>query len=351
MSSHEAPVAGSADATPPGDAFPDELDGVGFVVVARNGGERLRDSLRSVLVHGRPVVYADSASTDGSTHQARDLGAQVVEVDGSARQTAARGRNAGFARLRDLMPHVAFVQFVDGDTTLDAGWPRAAARAMRSDPTLAVVCGRLRERQIAGNPFSRLFDLEWDGPVGEIRACGGIAMFRASAFLDAQGFDAALVAGEEANLCARLIERGGRVARLDAPMGEHASGIDRLSQWWRRTARVGYAYARAAAGGEPTDANKSRQVASATLWAAGMPAIALAAALGGVLLPGMWRGLAWGGLALALGAYGLLLWRIYRGVLARGRPAADARLYAAFCLLAKWPQLQGQLRYWLGRGA
>ena len=48
---------------------------------------------------GASVVYVDSGSTDGSVDLARDLGADVVELDLSSPFTAARARNAGLERL------------------------------------------------------------------------------------------------------------------------------------------------------------------------------------------------------------------------------------------------------------
>src|SRR5829696_5398802 len=88
---------------------------VGVVAIGRNEGERLRRCLGSVAGRGLPVVYVDSASTDGSREVARLLGADVVELDMSLPFSAARGRNEGFARLLKLAPEVRFVQFVDGD--------------------------------------------------------------------------------------------------------------------------------------------------------------------------------------------------------------------------------------------
>jgi molybdopterin molybdotransferase len=43
-----------------------------------------------------------------------------------------------------------------------------------------------------------LCDIEWDTPVGEARACGGIALMRVAAFERAQGFRAEPVLGKSA---------------------------------------------------------------------------------------------------------------------------------------------------------
>ena len=57
-----------------------DVRSVGFVVIGRNEGERLEQCLRSVLAVSNRVVYADSASTDGSVQLAERLGASVVAL-------------------------------------------------------------------------------------------------------------------------------------------------------------------------------------------------------------------------------------------------------------------------------
>ena len=69
------------------------------------------------------MVYVDSNSNDNSVDLARSLGVEVVELDQSLPFTAARARNAGFERLEQLCAvGVEFVQFVDGDCEVAAGW-------------------------------------------------------------------------------------------------------------------------------------------------------------------------------------------------------------------------------------
>src|SRR5213592_910356 len=117
----------------------------GVVAIGRNEGERLRRCLDSVGA-AAAVVYVDSASTDGSVALARSRGVEVVELDLSIPFSAARARNEGLERLLQLDPSLEFVQFVDGDCELDAGWLARATAALKARPELAVVCGRRRER-------------------------------------------------------------------------------------------------------------------------------------------------------------------------------------------------------------
>jgi glycosyltransferase involved in cell wall biosynthesis len=54
---------------------------VGVVVIGRNEGERLKRCLISATTQSTRVVYVDSGSSDNSPAIARDLGADVVDLD------------------------------------------------------------------------------------------------------------------------------------------------------------------------------------------------------------------------------------------------------------------------------
>src|ERR1044071_4417896 len=115
---------------------------VGFVVIGRNEGARLEQCLRSVLAVSNRVVYADSASTDGSAEVAKSLGAAVVNLPSDGRLTAARGRNAGYRELRERFGDCEAVQFLDGDCILQPQWLSQALAFLEDHPKVAVVCGR-----------------------------------------------------------------------------------------------------------------------------------------------------------------------------------------------------------------
>ncbi|WP_445241601.1 glycosyltransferase family A protein [Microcoleus vaginatus] len=170
---------------------------VGLVAIGRNEGQRLRQCLVSATDKVARVVYVDSGSTDGSLELARSLGADTVELDLSIPFTAARARNEGFARLLELAPDIEFVQFVDGDCEVVDGWIDRAYNELAAKPEVAAVCGRRRERYPEASIYNQLCDIEWDTPIGETKACGGDSMMRASAFQQVEGFNPALIAGEE----------------------------------------------------------------------------------------------------------------------------------------------------------
>lgn len=250
------------------------------VAIGRNEGQRLVRCLDSLRAAGfRRIVYVDSGSTDNSIAEAEARGAAVVRLDLTTPFTAARARNAGVAALPDGQDHV---QFIDGDCVLDPGWLPQASRFLAENPDAAVACGRLREIAPEASLYNRLIDHEWNTPVGPARACGGIALIRAGAFRAAGGFNPALIAGEEPELCLRLRRMGWRIWRLDAEMARHDAAMHRFGQWWRRARRAGYAYALGAAlHGRAPERHNVAQTRRALAWGLGIP---LAAVLGAVLI-------------------------------------------------------------------
>jgi GT2 family glycosyltransferase len=306
----------------------------GVVVIGRNEGERLVHCLRSVAGAG-PVVYVDSGSSDGSVALARSEGCRVVELDASLPFSAARARNEGLRVLLAEDPATELVQFVDGDCEVQPEWLATAGRALSASPGAAVVCGRRRERHPERSLYNRLCDLEWDTPLGEARACGGDFLARAAALDQVGGFDPAVVAGEEPELCLRLRRAGWKILRIHAEMTLHDAAITRFGQWWQRMLRSGHAYAQASA---LHGRFCLRENVSIVFWAALWPLLAL-----GLAAPS--RGAS---LALLL-AYPLQIVRIARRERPRVARPADAWLYACFCVLGKWAQLLGQAKYLLAR--
>lgn len=329
------------------------MSNLGVVIIGRNEGERLRACLSSLMKdtetrgHGdaaMPVIYVDSGSTDGSVDLARSLGVEVVDLDMSRPFSAARARNEGFGRLRELASDVEYVQFVDGDCMVHEGWLQAAAGFLQKHPEYAAVAGRLRERYPEASVYNRLCDVEWNTPVGDIDACGGVAMYRVSCFRGVGGFDASLVAGEEPELCLRLRQAGWKIRRLDAEMALHDAAMTRFGQWWKRAVRGGYGGTDVSLRFEKGTGAFSRQIRSARFWGIGWP---LAASLATVAACGLGGWMA----AIVTAALCLLILplQMVRISIRRYRRYSDVRTAVAYgivMMVGKWAHLQGQYRYW-----
>ena len=218
-----------------------DLPALSAVVIGRNEGARLAKCLdsiakvRSVVV--REIIYVDSASTDGSAELAFEYGAIVIVVR-PERPTAALARNAGWRQAQSDL-----VLFLDGDTVLHEDFPQAACDALSRDPSIAAVWGHRREIHPEASIFNRVLDLDWVYKPGLTQFCGGDVLMHRKALLETGGFDEALIAGEEPELCRRIRANGYTILHIDHPMTAHDLQITHWSQYWRRAIRAGHAYA------------------------------------------------------------------------------------------------------------
>jgi GT2 family glycosyltransferase len=315
---------------------PDPDQNVALVAIGRNEGERLKRCLRSVMESAGTVVYVDSGSTDGSVAYAASVGCFVVQLDPSRPFSAAYARNEGVACVLQYAPNVQFIQFVDGDCEMAEGWLVKAAAALEQRPDVGAVSGHVRELHPDATVYNKLCDLEWRKEPGEIDATGGIFMVRAKVFKEVGGFRPEVIAAEDNEFCIRVRATGKKILHLDAEMVRHDAAMTRFSQWWRRAKRTGHAYGQVAAlhgkGGERYFVSDRRRV---WVWGLALP-------LAAFLLAPVTRGIS---LLLLLGAYALQFVRIYQYGRGRGWPACDARVYAFFTVLFKFPALLGLLAY------
>ena len=306
---------------------------IAAVVIGRNEGERLVACLKSLADQVARVVYIDSGSTDGSPEAARGLGAEVVALDMGVPFTAARARNAGLEALAEAAPD--YVQFVDGDCTLQPGWIETAHTFLESHPEVAVACGRRREIHPDHSVFNRLCDEEWNTPVGEALACGGDALGRWEALDGVDGYNPTLIAGEEPDLCLRLRVAGWKIWRLDAEMTAHDAAILRVGQWWKRVSRAGHAFAEGAHIHGAAHGHWVAETRRLLFWGLGIPLVALVA----VVLFGGWG-------LLVLGLYPVQIARLARS---RGIANRFSWEWAFFLTLGKIPEALGALKFYRSR--
>jgi GT2 family glycosyltransferase len=161
-------------------------------------------------------------------------------------------------------------------------------------------------------------------------------MMRASAFDQVKGFRTDLIAGEEPELCLRLLRVGWRIWRLDRDMARHDMAMSRISQWWKREVRAGHAFAEGVAlHGAPPDRHYVREYGSALLWGLGLPLTTLA-------------------LILGFGPAGTVLLALYpiqvmRLALRGKRSARENWWRGLFLVTGKFPEALGVLRFHVRR--
>lgn len=307
---------------------------IGVVVIGRNEGLRLKTCLESVLDVGN-VVYVDSGSTDDSINIAKELGVDVVNLDITIPFTAARARNEGFQRLSELKPDIDFVQFVDGDCEVMKGWLDRAAAYLEQHNDVAVVCGRRRERYPRASVYNMLCDIEWNTPTGEAKACGGDALMRANTFKQVNGYNPDVIAGEEPELCVRIRQHKWRIWRLDEEMTLHDANISLFSEWWKRNVRSGYAFALGShMHGENPEKHWVSEVRRGRIWGAYIPLFIIMIA---IMEP------------LSIAAVFVYPLQVARIAMNNSNNVENNWSYAFFLTLGKFPEMQGQLKFYLNR--
>ena len=334
-----------------------DRENIGVVVIGRNEGERLKRCLASVLAqHRGPVVYVDSGSSDGSVEHAQSVGVEVVDLDMTQPFTMARGRNTGLNYLVKHYPDCEFVQFFDGDCEIVRGWISAAYEFLLANPKTISVCGNRMERYPDSTLYNKLINMEWQGAEGEVRACGGDAMYRAAPLAAAKGFNESMIAGEEGELCLRLRGDGFVINRLDIPMTLHDANMHHFTEWWLRSVRCGHAYAHGfdlhrQSPEQHEERYKKRQVLSSMAYGFCFPVLLLL--LVSVLLTQSLFQLPLifilTAMLFVLSLYIRLIETCVKSRLLLGNSQSQAWLYGAFIALGKLPEAQGVAKYYFNK--
>lgn len=247
---------------------------LGFVVIGRNEGERLKTGLRAIqsICPQAPVIYVDSGSSDDSVAFANKHEIITVELDMSIPFTAARARNTGFTTLLKQNPQLHYVQFLDGDCELLPGWVDVATDYLSKNKDAGIASGRRSERFPEASIYNQLIDIEWNTPPGEILAVLGDMCVKVDVFKRVKGFNETIIAAEDDDFCLRARRAGYKTFRIDANMTKHDANIMQLSQWYRRSKRGGHGYANIHhLHGKGPEQYFKREIKSVIFWGALIP--------------------------------------------------------------------------------
>ena len=316
---------------------------VGMVIIGRNEGERFVACLAS-LPEDIPTVYVDSGSTDSSVANAEATGVHVAFLSNNVGFTAARARNLGWRTLMDISPDLDFIQFIDGDCSLDSVWLDKARVAIEQNDRLAVVFGRRRERYPERSLYNAQCDREWDVPIGQAVSCGGDAFMRLAALKQVGGYNDKLIAGEEPDLCLRMRLLGWEICRIEAEMTLHDAAIFTFGGWWQRAKRAGHAYAEHVfIHGRSAIPSWSRALASMFVWALLLPFLMISGLIFAFVSTPVWFFM-----PLAVGAlYMFQFARLSRKTRDNGFFAEASRAEAFLLLIAKFAHLAGAATFLL----
>lgn len=306
---------------------------IGVVVIGRNEGGRLKNCLQELVCQAERIVYVDSGSSDGSIEYSKSIGVDVVSLDMRIPFSAGRARNEGFQYLNDKYKNLKYFQFIDGDCEICEGWMLFAFTFLENNESCAVAAGRRHEKFPGESLYNLLCDIEWDTPIGETQSCGGDFLIRKEAFLQVSGFNPAVIAGEEPDMCYRLRQKEWSIYRLDHSMTLHDAAITRFPQWWKRAVRSGHAYAQGySLHSKDGQGYYFKESLRSWLWGGGLPAsvliLTIAIHRGYLLLP------------LVFLAQFLKI-TIYSNK--RFKNKKKSMVYSFFTIIAKIPQFIGQL--------
>ncbi|MBY6190740.1 glycosyltransferase [Microbulbifer agarilyticus] len=336
---------------------------LGFVVIGRNEGDRLRRCIDSILEQRQsispgieahknddtlnqdsnlnlpPVVYVDSGSTDGSVEYANSVGSDVIQLDMTTRFTAARARNTGLAYLLEKYQNIEYIQFIDGDCAIQPGWLVKAISFLSVNPHVAITCGRRREVYPQRTIYNALCDMEWDTPIGDTKSCGGDFLARKEAIIAVGGFNPEMIAGEEPEMCFRLRKKNWKIWRIAEEMTSHDAAMTSFRQFWLRNKRAGFAYAaRSALHATKQNPYCVREVASICFWACVFP----------ILIISIYPFSAPIALFLIL-VYPAMAFRIFIRKLQRRNSFRRSLVYGVLTQIGKIPQFFGVTKFAMGQ--
>lgn len=215
---------------------------IAIVVIGRNEGERLLNCLKILSGFSYPFVYVDSGSRDDSINNAKLFTDYVINLSTELPFTAARARNEGFYYLKNKYPKLRYVQFIDGDCELSSDWLKTASEYLDRNSEVAIVFGHRKEKFPKASIYNSLCNLEWANTgAGLSSACGGDFMCREAVFDNIGGFDLNFIAGEEPEMCFRIVQKGSLIHKLQQDMTLHDANITTLGSFLKRIERGGYA--------------------------------------------------------------------------------------------------------------
>jgi GT2 family glycosyltransferase len=213
---------------------------VAVLIVNWNGGELLKDCLKSLADQRRPpdhVIVVDNNSTDKSL----ELAAKRLRTAELIRLPS----NVGFAKANNIAARAArgFDAFalLNPDTAAEAGWLEALVRAAELEPTVASFASQMRLAESpeyldgAGDSYHvsgrawrnghRQRWIEWPGDNVEVFApCAAAALYRRAPFEEVGGFDETFFCYfEDVDLGFRLRLKGYRAIYVPAAIVSHVS--------------------------------------------------------------------------------------------------------------------------------
>ena len=167
------------------------------------------------LIRTAEAILADSASTDRTVEIAQRFPVTIVQLGADWPLSAAAGRFVGLRHANGEM-----ILFVDGDYVLHEEWLPVAIRTLRSEASVAAVCG-IDVEETKGDTILERRQRDWLNALRGAPEAVPIGLFRRGAIDSVGGIHPFLKGGEDRDLAQRLRAAGHHLVRIDRPMGVH----------------------------------------------------------------------------------------------------------------------------------
>jgi GT2 family glycosyltransferase len=216
---------------------------VSVVVCAHNAERTIGECLDGLTALDYPdyeVIVVDDGSTDATAHIAVARDARVIRTPNRGLSSA---RNTGLAASTG-----SIVAYLDSDAYPDPHWLRYLASSFMDSthagiggPNIAPTAGERVARCVARAPGGPTHVLLSDREAEHIPGCN--MAFRREALMQVGGFDPRYdAAGDDVDVCWRIIERGGTLGFSPAAMVWHHPR-DSIRAYWRQQRGYGRAEA------------------------------------------------------------------------------------------------------------
>lgn len=195
---------------------------VSIIIKALNEERRIAAAIESALaalagIDGE-VILADGGSTDRTVAIARRYPIVIARLNRVEDRCCGSGAQLGFQYSRGQ-----YLMLIDGDQQLHPAFLPAAVQALRQNPKLAGVGGKVIECEVDNEEYEqRSKRRDPDDRPGQVTRLNGCGLYRRSA-VEKLGYltDRNLHGGEELDLGARLHTAGWTLVKIDGPIVDH----------------------------------------------------------------------------------------------------------------------------------
>ncbi|MFH1761876.1 MAG: glycosyltransferase family A protein [bacterium] len=183
-----------------------------YIVIGRNEEKNLARCFSSIQKISSRIIYIDSGSVDSSVSIAKKYNVENIIQYKADYSTPAMSRSIGAKGIK-----TEYIQFLDGDMTLEQSWIPFAAERLEKDPRIAVVHGYKKVYTKNEHDYFILSDKkDWQPDYLQ-----GAYLIRTDAYNRAGGLDGRFPGEEERDLYVRIHSLGYQVWYIHHLMASH----------------------------------------------------------------------------------------------------------------------------------